>query len=298
MKGIILAGGLGTRLYPATQVVSKQLLAVYDKPMVYYPLSVLMLAGIRDILVISTPAHLPQFQRLLGDGAQWGLSFSYAEQAEPKGIADAFLVGREFIAGEPVALILGDNVLYGHGLTDLLRQATALEQGAIIFAHPVRAPERYGTVEFDEEGRAISIEEKPENPRSHFAVPGLYFYDSEVVGMAETLTPSARGELEITDLNRAYLETGQLTVLILGRGFAWLDAGTHESLMQTANFVQSIQERQGSMIACPEEIAFRSGYIDVDQTRRLVRAMGDNEYSSYLLRLAEEEGGRAVPAPE
>ena len=289
MKGIILAGGHGTRLYPLTQAVSKQLLPVYDKPMIYYPLSVLMIAGIREILIISTPEDLPQFERLLRDGSHWGLSLSYREQPEPRGIPEAFLIGREFIGDEQVSLILGDNIFYGDGLTGLLRRMVALERGAGILAHPVRDPKRYGIVELDKEGRAVSIEEKPQNPRSHYAVPGLYFYDSEVVEIAETLTPSERGEFEITDLNRVYLSRGLLRVQPMGRGFAWLDAGTHESLMQAANFVHSVQERQGTMISSPEEIAFRFGYISTDQARQLVNAMGKSEYASYLLRILDEQ---------
>ena len=288
MKGIILAGGRGTRLFPLTIGVSKQLLPVYDKPMVYYPLSMLMLAGIREILVISTPEALPNFQRLLGDGAQWGLTFSYAEQAEPRGLADAFLVGREFIGQEPVTLILGDNIFFGHGLPTKLRQAAQLREGALIFAYGVRDPQRYGVVEFDESGRALSIEEKPQRPRSHYAVPGIYFYDGQVVEIASQLKPSARGEIEITDLNCVYLDRGQLQVEVLGRGVAWLDAGTHGSLLQAANFVQAVEERQGMMISCPEEIAFGLGYLDKAQLRALAEAMNHNEYGAYLLRLLEE----------
>lgn len=288
MKGIILAGGRGTRLFPLTIGVSKQLLPVYDKPMVYYPLSMLMLAGIRDILVISTPAALPIFERLLGDGSQWGLQFSYAEQAKPRGLADAFLVGREFIAGEPVAMILGDNIFFGHGLPDQLRAAAELTRGALIFAYTVRDPSRYGVVAFDESGRAMSIEEKPERPKSNWAVPGMYFYDNRVVSFAEALEPSARGEIEITDLNRAYMEAGELQVEPLGRGVAWLDAGTHESLLQAANFVQAVEERQGMMISCPEEIAYRLGFIDREQLRSLARDLEGNRYGQYLLRLSDE----------
>jgi len=289
MKGIILAGGRGTRLFPLTIGVSKQLLPVYDKPMIYYPLSMLMLAGIREILVISTPEALPAFRRLLGDGNQWGLQFDYAAQPEPRGLADAFLVKSEFIANEPVALILGDNIFFGHGLPSKLRVAAQLNEGALIFAYPVRDPQRYGVVEFNQDGQALSIEEKPARPKSHYAVPGLYFYDRQVVEIARNLKPSARGELEITDLNRVYMERGELRVEAMGRGIAWLDAGTHESLLQAANFVQAVEERQGMMISCPEEIAFRMGYIDIDTLRALAIAMNHNEYGRYLLRLADED---------
>jgi glucose-1-phosphate thymidylyltransferase len=289
MKGIILAGGRGTRLYPLTISISKQLLPVYDKPMIYYPLSMLMLAGIREILVISTPEALPDFRTLLNDGNQWGLSFTYTEQAEPRGLADAFLVKPDFIAGEPVCLILGDNIFFGQGLAAQLQASAALTEGALIFAYPVKDPQRYGVVEFDAGGRALSIEEKPKAPRSHFAVPGLYFYDRQVVQLASDLKPSARNELEITDLNRVYLEAGQLRVQPMGRGVAWLDAGTHESLLQAANFVQAVEERQGMMISCPEEIAYRMGYIDRNTLQKLARALDNNQYGDYLLRLAQEE---------
>ncbi len=296
MKGIILAGGYGTRLYPLTLGVSKQLLPVYDKPMVYYPLSMLMLAGIRDVLVISTPEALPIFRSLLGEGSQWGMRFSYAEQAEPRGLAEAFLIGKEFIAGEPVCLILGDNIFYGHGLPQQLRAAAELDEGAMIFAYPVKDPERYGVVEFDGEGRVLSLEEKPKQPRSHFAVPGIYFYDRQVVALAEQLEPSRRGELEITDLNGVYLQRRQLRVQEMGRGVAWLDAGTHESLLQAANFVQAIQDRQGLMISCPEEIAFRMGFIDAAQLHGLAHAMRSNQYGQYLLALAAAQKAAAPAA--
>jgi glucose-1-phosphate thymidylyltransferase len=289
MKGIILAGGKGTRLYPLTISISKQILPVYDKPMLYYPLSMLMLAGIRDILVISTPEALPGFQTLLGNGGQWGLRFAYKQQDEPRGLADAFIVGREFVAGEPAALILGDNIFFGQGLPDKLRSAAQLTEGALIFAYPVRDPQRYGVVEFDETGRALSIEEKPAHPRSSYAVPGLYFYDHQVTTLAAGLKPSARGEIEITDLNNRYLEMGQLRVDVMGRGVAWLDAGTHESLLQAANFVQAVEDRQGMMISCPEEIAYRMGYISKDDLLRLASGMKGNQYGDYLHQLAKEE---------
>ena len=292
MKGIILAGGLGTRLQPLTSAISKQLLPVYDKPMVYYPLSMLMLAGIREILVISTSEHLPAFRRLLGNGSQWGLAFSYAEQDRPLGLADAFRVGRAFIGRDPVCLILGDNIFFGHGLPEVLRQAAGLVEGAVIFAYQVRDPSRYGVVEFDEDGRALSIEEKPVHPRSSFAVPGIYFYDNDVVAKADRLRPSGRGELEITDLNGMYLEQGKLRVLLLGRGVAWLDAGTHEALMQAGSFVQAVQDRQGMMISCPEEIAYRIGFINAEQLRELAQAMADNGYKGHLLKVLAEARGR------
>jgi glucose-1-phosphate thymidylyltransferase len=289
MKGIILAGGRATRLFPLTTVTSKQLLPVYNKPMIYYPLSMLMLAGIREILVISTPDALPQFKSLLKDGSQWGMSFQYQEQDQPRGLADAFIVGREFINNEPVCLILGDNIFFGHGLPQKLRAATQVDEGAVIFAYPVRDPERYGVVEFDENGIALSIEEKPLSPRSHYAVPGMYFYDQRVSEFAANLKPSPRGELEITDLNCVYLDLGQLRVEALGRGVAWLDAGTHESLLQAANFVQTVEERQGMMISCPDEIAYRLGHIGAEQLKSLASEMRGNEYGVYLLRLLEED---------
>ena len=289
MKGIILAGGKGTRLYPLTIGVSKQMLPVYDKPMIYYPLSMLMLAGIREILVISTPEALPAFQRLLGSGAQWGLRFEYIEQAEPRGLAEAFILGRDFIGNDPVCLILGDNIFFGHGLPKQLRATAELQAGALIFAYPVSDPERYGVVEFDPDGLALSIQEKPQRPRSHYAVPGLYFYDNQVVEIAANLRPSGRGELEITDVNRTYLEIGQLRVDVLGRGVAWLDAGTHEALLQAANFVQAVEERQGMMISCPEEIAYRMGYIGTDELSALASKMDSNSYGQYLLRLDDDQ---------
>ncbi len=289
MKGIILAGGRGTRLHPLTISMSKQLLPVYDKPMIYYPLSMLMLAGIREILVITMPDQLHLFERLLRDGKQWGLQFSYVEQAEPRGLADAFLVGREFINGKPVCMILGDNIFFGHDLPKQLRSAAALERGAVIFAYEVRDPQRYGVVEFDQRGYVISIEEKPATPRSRYAVPGIYFYDERVVEFASQLEPSARGELEITDLSKMYLELGELRVEIMGRGVAWLDAGTHASLLQAATFVQTLEERQGMMISCPEEIAYRMGFIGLDQLQELAENMAGNSYREYLVRLAESE---------
>jgi glucose-1-phosphate thymidylyltransferase len=287
LKGIILAGGKGTRLYPITIGVSKQMLPVYDKPMIYYPLSMLMLAGIQEILIISTVEDLPGYRRLLGDGKKWGLSFSYAEQAEPRGLAEAFVIGRDFLEGEGVCLILGDNIFYGQGLRMILENAASNERGAIIFAYPVRDPERYGVVEFDENGRAISLEEKPLQPRSNYAVPGIYFYDAQVTALAASLKPSQRGEYEITDLNRIYMEMNLLKVEELGRGIAWLDAGTHESLLQAANFVQAVEERQGLMVSSPEEIAFRKGFISREQLLMLAQQMTGNRYGEYLLRLAE-----------
>ena len=286
MKGIILAGGSGTRLYPLTIGVSKQLLPVYNKPMVYYPLSTLMLGGIREILLISTPEALPAFRMLLGDGKQWGLRLSYAEQATPRGLADAFLVGRDFVAGEPCCLILGDNIFYGGGLPAQLVAASRITEGALVFAYSVKDPQRYGVVEFGDDGRALSLEEKPTRPRSNWAVPGLYFYDARIVEIAEQLKPSPRGELEITDVNRDYMARGQLRVAPMGRGVAWLDAGTHTSLLQASTFVQVVEERQGMMISCPEEIAYRMGYIGREDLRQLGQTMRNNEYGDYLVRLA------------
>ena len=285
MKGIILAGGKGTRLFPLTIATSKQMLPVYDKPMIYYPLSMLMLAGIREILVISTPDALPAFRELLKDGSQWGLKFEYAEQAEPRGLADAFLVGREFIGESPVCLILGDNIFYGQGMASILQECASLKDGAIIFGYRVNDPERYGIVEFDANGNVLTIEEKPATPKSNFAVPGIYFYDHRVVQVAESVKPSARGELEITDLNRIYLEEGKLKSKIFGRGVAWLDAGTHESLLQAAMFIEAIQQRQGLMISCPEEIAYRMGYISLEQLHELGKPLAGNSYGEYILRL-------------
>ena len=287
MKGIILAGGKGTRLYPLTMAISKQLLPVYDKPMVYYPLSMLMLAGIREILVITTPEDQAMYQRLLRDGTQWGLRFEYAIQAEPRGLADAFIVGKEFIAGEGACLILGDNIFFGQGMPDILREAAQIKDGAVVFAYPVKDPERYGVVEFDEAGRAISLEEKPKQPRSTYAVPGIYFYDANVVPYSEALVPSPRGEIEITDLNKRYLSEGKLQVKVLGRGVAWLDAGTHESLLQAAMFVQAVEDRQGMMISCVEEIAYRMGYIDKAQLSACAQELASNGYGQYLLRFLD-----------
>lgn len=287
MKGIILAGGSGTRLYPITMAVSKQLLPIYDKPMIYYPLSTLMLAGIREILVITTPEDQAQFQRLLGDGSQYGIKLTYAAQPSPDGLAQAFIIGREFVGKDNVALVLGDNIFYGHGLPEDLRRAAQRQEGATVFAYQVRDPERYGVIEFDDEGRAISLEEKPKAPRSFWAVTGLYFYDNRVLDVAANLKPSARGELEITDVNRAYLEWNALHVEKLGRGIAWLDTGTHESLHQASGFIQVLQERQGLMVSCLEEIAYREGWMTAEDVRRIAEPMKKNEYGQYLLRMIE-----------
>jgi len=287
-KGIILAGGSGTRLHPVTRAVSKQLLPVYDKPMVYYPLSVLMLAGIRDILVISTPSDTPRFAELLGDGKGWGLNLSYCVQPSPDGLAQAFILGRDFVGPDPSALILGDNIFYGHDLAAMMRRASDRAVGASVFAYHVNDPERYGVVEFDANNRAVSLEEKPSKPRSRYAVTGLYFYDHQVCDIAASVRPSARGELEITDVNRAYLDRGQLDVELMGRGYAWLDTGTHQSLLQASSFIETIESRQGLKVACPEEIAYRAGWIDAEQLSRLARPLAKSGYGEYLLRLLSD----------
>lgn len=301
MRGIILSGGVGSRLHPLTRVVSKQLLPVYDKPMVYYPLTTLMLGGLRDILLISSPHDLPQYQSLLGDGSRWGINISYAEQASPRGLADALLIGEDFIAREPVALILGDNLLYGTGLTQLMESGASLVHGAQVFAYYVTDPSQYGVVEFDDEGRALTLEEKPRHPRSNYAVPGLYFYDGRASEFARTITPSPRGELEITDVNRLYLERGDLRVYVLGRGTAWLDAGTHDSLLEASEFVKTLEKRQGLKIGCPEEVAYRKGFIALAELAELADRLRQSTYGQYLLRIIDEErGGRqymGVTAP-
>ena len=287
-KGIILAGGSGTRLHPATLSISKQLLPVYDKPMIYYPLSTLMLAGIRDILIISTPQDTPRFEQLLGDGSQWGLNLQYAVQASPDGLAQAFIIGEDFIGDDPCALVLGDNIFYGHHFDELLDSAMEREQGATVFAYHVHDPERYGVAEFDPDGKVLSLQEKPEQPKSSYAVTGLYFYDNDVVKMAKALTPSARGELEITDLNVAYMKTGNLNVEIMGRGYAWLDTGTHDSLLDASQFIATLEQRQGLKVACPEEIAYRAGWIDAGQLEKLAHPLLKNGYGQYLQRVLKE----------
>jgi len=295
MKGIILAGGLGTRLYPLTSVLSKQLMPVYDKPMIYYPLSILMLAGIQDILILSTPEHLPLFQALLKDGQQWGLNLSYLAQPKPEGLAQAFILGREFIDGQPVCLVLGDNILYGHGLVELLRQSAQLTEGALVFGYRVQDPQRYGVIEFDPQGQVLSFEEKPQKPKSNYAVPGLYFYDSQVCDLAARLQPSARGELEITDLNSRYLSQGQLRVELLGRGYAWLDTGTHEALHQASSFIQTLEDRQGLKVACIEEIAYQQGYITLQQLKDLAKPLAKSTYGTYLLNLIHDAAPESLP---